>query len=293
MKTRVRPDLDSCVAIASRDTLADLKAWAAALWKGEEPDLTPLVDRLAGVLSVGVIAGTVEEDRIERHAEDPVFVEAVAAMMRKAPTIAVLTPKSLTERMRQTAFYVSGVLSVNVLEKLRAALVRARIEGKSRDWFMQEAAKVADLSAAHVETVFRTNAMSAAGAGRWRQYSDPDSASDYPAFRYVSRRGHTSRPLHVAMDGFMAIRSDPIWKVIWTPNGYCCQCHVRQVRRSQAVAAGMIDSKGNVLQPRFFVNDLQRAVVSAAESGTTITVNGRPALFPDEGFRGNALMDLV
>lgn len=238
-----------------------------------------------------------EEDalQVDRHVDlmGPVFKEAVAALAKKTPTLRVMSPKELSENLRQTAWYVSGVMSGRILEQIREKLIQARIEGHGRDWFTQEVIADAETTAAHVETVFRTNAASAAGAGRWKQYNDPEVADLFFGYRYLSQGDHRSRPLHKAMNGFMALKDDPIWKTIWVPNGYNCRCKIRPVRKRDAISAGLISKDGAPLQNRIYANDYQRTVVAAAEDGVSVEVDGNLRRFPDEGFRGNAMMDLL
>src|SRR5262249_18473607 len=161
-------------------------------------------------------------------------------------------PSELSERLRQTAFFVSGVLKSNVLDRLRKKLIEARVNGHGQHWFAVEARKLADLSLGHIETVFRTNVQSAAGAGRWEQLNDPDVAVLFFGFRYWNPRDERSRPLHRAMHGFVALKEDPIWRTVWTPNGFSCRCKVRGLRRHQSVDAGLIDAKGRTIAQRVY-----------------------------------------
>ena len=297
---RIR-EVDSIINPAIEETLKDCKDWALALWDGREPDIEAVKDRMAKVLIVSVMAGMAnlkdEEDvlEVDRHVDlvGPVFTEAVEALAKKSPTLRVLSPRQLSEQVRQTAWYVSGVMSGNLLDRIREKLVQARVEGRSRDWFTQEVMEDVGSTAAHVETVFRTNSASVAAAGRWKQYNDPDVADLFFGYRYSSQGDHRSRPLHKAMDGFMALKDDPIWKVVWVPNGYNCRCKIRPVRKKAAVDAGLISKDGAPLNPRVYANDFQRSVVAVAEGGGTIDVDGHQWRFPDEGFRGNAMMDLL
>lgn len=293
--------MDSIIEPAISETVDEYHKWAMALWKGEEPDIESLKDRMVKVLTVSMMAGmsTVKDEdevlEVDKHSDrvNPVFKEAVEALAKKAPTLRIMSPKGLSERLRQTAWYVSGVLSASILERIRARLVEARVNGHSRDWFTQMIYDDAQTSAAHIETVFRTNSASAAAAGRWQQYTDPDVSDLFFGYRYVSQGDHRSRPLHKAMNGFAATKDDPIWKLIWVPNGYNCRCKVRPVRKKDAISIGLVDAEGRPLNRRVFANELQRKIVAAAEDGVTIGIEGKPSRFPDEGFRGNAMMDLA
>lgn len=293
--------MDSIIAIAAGETLADIARWADAMWDGREPDTSALDRRLALAMTVGAMAGVstpamaemVGDPGPDRHrSTDEVFRDMVEAIAKKRPTLAVLDPKTLSENMRQTAWFVTGVVKGKVLDRIREKLIEARVRGLGQPWFAEQVKRVADLSLGHIETVFRTNVESAAGAARWKQAHDPDTADLWWGYRYWNPRDERSRPLHRAMHGFIAVPTDPIWRTIWTPNGFRCRCKCRPIERHEAVGK-LIDAKGRQIATRWFVDDLQRAVVASVESGTAVLVGRRRLRFPDEGFRGNALMDLV
>jgi SPP1 gp7 family putative phage head morphogenesis protein len=293
--------VDSIINPAVEETVSEYQKWAQLLWHDKEPDLEAMQERMVQVLMASFMAGlstAKDEDAVlsvDRHVDlvGPVFSEAVSALAKKNPVLRVLSPKGLSEQLRQTAWYVSGVMSGRILERIRKKLIQARVEGHGRDWFTQEVIKDAETTAAHIETVFRTNAASAAGAGRWKQYNDPDVADLFFGYRYLSQGDHRSRPLHKAMNGFVASKDDPIWKLIWVPNGYNCRCKIRPVRKADAIKFGLISKDGNPIQTRIYANDFQRTVVAAAEGGGAVEADGEMRTFPDEGFRGNAMMDLI
>jgi len=300
-QTHRTSEVDSIIKPAVKETVKEYKRWADMLWDGEEPDLKDVTDRMSKVILVSLMAGmsTVgdEEDvlEVDKHVDlfAPVFKESVEALAKKSPTLRIMNPHHLSDQVKQTAWYVSGVMSGNILDKIRAKLIEARVEGHSRDWFTQQVFEDAETTASHIETVFRTNAASAAGAGRWKQYNDPDVSDLIFGYRYVSQGDHRSRPLHKAMNNFVAVKDDPVWKLIWVPNGYNCRCKVRPLRKADAIKYGIISKDGNIIERRVFVNDFQRTVVAAAEGGVALEVDGNLRRFPDDGFRGNALMDLV
>jgi SPP1 gp7 family putative phage head morphogenesis protein len=299
---------DQLVEALTEDTRRDIEAWARALWRAEQPDATAFADRLAAAMLLGVLDGAAGGEMLGRHSLElccqryalprgglfkSVFKELVDALKRKNPILAVLSPRQIDPQLRQTAFFVSGVTSSNILEQIQDELIKARTEGVSESTFIERAAAISDRTAPELDNVWRTNVASAAGAGRWAQLNDPDTADMYVGYRYASRKKATTRPLHAAMDGFIAAKDDPIWRIIWVPNGYRCLCWCRGVKRDQAEQVGLIDSNGRVINQRVYANEFQEEVVSAALSGSSIEVEGHEMKFPDEGFRGNALAGLV
>ncbi len=276
-------------------TLGDLAKWASALWDGREPDLEPFNRRVFEAMSLGMMAGFAGVDvsgPVDRHA-DETFREMVEALMKKKSKLFSGDPRTFSDSVKQTSFFVAGVTSGRALDGIKRLLAEARVRGKSKSWFQQQVRQFAKLEAKHVETVFRTNVESAAGAGRWKQYNDPDVADLFYGYTYVSRRSEHTRPLHRLMHGFSAVKDDPVWPIVWTPNGFNCQCKVRPLRLHQAKAVGIVDGRGRVISRRIFANPRQEEVVLAAESGSTVIVGRKALKFPDEGFRGNALKDLI
>lgn len=300
--------VDDLVSAAVEDTKSDILLWAEDVYHGRHPDTDSFKERVQAVIVAAIMAGVtmdegVEEKIITYSDEEPwwkltgsprtdrFFREAVEALLSKDPVLSVFSPKQLSEKTRQTAWYVSGVFEAKTLREIRKHLVRSRVEGKGMSDFMDRIAGLVDASSHHMENVFRTNVASATGAGRYVQMKQHDSM--YYGYRYFNPGGRRARPLHAAMNGFIARKDDPVWKVIWTPNGYECRCQIRGVRKGQAVKIGLIDEGGNYLRDRIFANRKQREIVNLAEWGGTTVTGGRHNQFPDEGFRGNALIDIL
>jgi SPP1 gp7 family putative phage head morphogenesis protein len=292
----------SIIQTAAEETVEDIRAWADAIWEGREPDVAGLQRRLVMLLTVAAMGGvsTAEMDEMvgepgepDRHyGTEEVFRGMVEAIVKKRPTLAVLSPRQLSDNLKQSAWYVSGVLKERVLERIRTRLIEARVKGHGLGWFQAQVSQEADLTLPHIQTVFRTNVESAAGAARWRQLHDPDTEDMWWGYRYWNPRDERSRPLHAAMHGFVAAKEDPIWRTIWTPNGYQCRCKVRPLERHEAVGK-LIDEKGRRIADRWFATPLQRQVVQSIDDRTDIIVGRKTLRFPDEGFRGNAMLNLV
>lgn len=303
--------MESVVAALVKDTTQDLATWARHLWDGRDVDVRPLATRLEAAMFLAILnelAGSGgpplhqygQTAPVRRYAAPTAmpgggffttfFQEALAALIAKAPVLSSMSPREMDPLVRQTAWYVSGGLAGNMVESLKTELVATRARGGTQAEFIQWATTNAQVSAPHMETVFRTNLASAAGAGRWKQYHDPDVADLIVAYRYANPVSHRSRPCHAAMNGFVAVKSDPIWPIIWTPCGFNCRCHIRDVHRGEAIKRGILDAEGNVLAPRIYASDLQEQVATAAMGGGTVVIDGELHQFPDEGFRGNALI---
>ncbi len=57
--------------------------------------------------------------------------------------------------------------------------------------------------------------------------SQLEEGAEY-AFPYFQLDAYACRiPKHASIDGFIAKRDDPIWEIIWPPNGWLCACTVQ------------------------------------------------------------------
>ena len=276
------PITDELAAALSSATAGEMRGWARALWDGQEPDREEFAQRLAAAMLVAYLGGLGVKPTVKYAEQAPMFKEALDALRRKSVVLGVNSPREVDERLLQTAFFVSGVTAENLVDQIRRELMRVREAGLTRDTFIAGVNKITELSGDHLDIVWRTNLASAAAAGRWAQYHAPAVEGMYVAYEWRSLRVPGTRPLHRAMHLFVAASDDPIWRVVWPPCGYRCLCTVLPLTAERARAAGFTGR-------RVYRSELQRDVVDAAEAGFAIEVEGRPTLFPDKGFRGNAL----
>lgn len=301
---------------AMLDTMDDMVQAADMLWEGHDPMHMPsrLFQRLLRTMMLALAGGTSPQDDKISHAYQEgilkyadetwwrvkssprvqhVFKEVIDLLLSKKPTLSVLSSKDLEPRLRQTAWYIAGEVNKNLLNQIKDIMISSRMAGESKQTFIDKVAKLTDRSAAHLENVFRTNISSATGAARWAEWNDPDNTKDYFGYLYVAKQDERARPLHRLMDGFAAVKDDRLWRIIWVPNGYNCRCKIRPLRLDAARELGLVNREGETIKERVFVNRFQRRIVDIAELDTTIFIGKRMQRFPDDGFRGNSLMDLV
>src|SRR4030042_1976036 len=74
----------------------------------------------------------------------------------------------------------------------------------------------------HRETVFRTNVLSAYGAGHWEQAQEIRSLRPYA--RYSAVMDGRTRPSHAALHGLIYPLDHPFWRTYWPPWDYNCRC---------------------------------------------------------------------
>lgn len=137
-----------------------------------------------------------------------------------------------------------------------------------------------------LRTIFQANVQSAYMAGRYKRYVD--NADDRPYWQYVAIRDGRTRKAHAALNGKVWRWDDPIWQVIWPPNGWGCRCRVVALTEAQFKALGvqLQDGRDSVVEMEVPVN----------RAGDIVTVkcvkfkggDGKEQIFrPDPGWDHN------
>ncbi len=85
-------------------------------------------------------------------------------------------------------------------------------------------AGVAPKSLHQLEAIFRTRTQVAYNAGKWTADQDPAIQEILWGYEYVTVGDDRVRDEHAALDGLKAVKNDPIWSVIFPPNGWNCRC---------------------------------------------------------------------
>lgn len=88
-----------------------------------------------------------------------------------------------------------------------------------------------------LQTIFRTNMMSAYSVGQWNGIQQEKDLAPWLVYDSVAEDGR-NRPSHLAMDGFTADADDPVWNRIFVPNGYNCRCDILQMDDEELAEAG-------------------------------------------------------
>ncbi len=101
-------------------------------------------------------------------------------------------------------------------------------------------------SVRRIKIIARQNMQSAYMAGRWQRFND--NRDNRPFIQYVAVRDASSRPHHAAQHGRVYHIDDPIWDVMWPPNGFNCRCRVRALSQDDITERGLTISKGKIDQ---------------------------------------------
>lgn len=184
------------------------------------------------------------------------------------------------DMMRQEhakAFTIAKMMDVDMLKDMKALLDQAIAQGESLRWFQERATPylqskgwwgkqlvtdpltgeqvTAQLgSAARLETIFRTNMMSAYAVGQWEQIQAQKAEAPYLLYDAVDD-GRT-RPEHRALDGVVRKVDDAFWKTHTPPLAWNCRCHLIQLSDDELEQFGIEkkappkETKGTWINPR-------------------------------------------
>ena len=148
--------------------------------------------------------------------------------------------KKLGGKLHDYAFTVAGSWRLETLEHVRRSLEKSLAAGESfAKWKKRllsdpAASPLAALPRARLNQIFRTNLRAALMAGQWNEIQRTKKQS--PFLQYDAILDARVRPEHAELDGRIYRADDPVWKMIFPPNGYNCRCTVLQVDRDDMKA---------------------------------------------------------
>lgn len=102
-----------------------------------------------------------------------------------------------------------------------------------------------DLTAARLETVYRTNANRAATQGRLDIVRDDTVRKFVPLMQFSATNDRRTRATHKAMHGYVATVEDIDGQAIPTPLGFNCRCTWKPLPLAVAYGKGWCDEDGN------------------------------------------------
>jgi SPP1 gp7 family putative phage head morphogenesis protein len=132
----------------------------------------------------------------------------------------------------------NGKTQRQFIDDLRPILQRKGWWGKTEkiDTETGEVKVVRQGSPARLGTIYRTNIFSAYAAGRYE--SMLANSEDRPYWRYVAVMDRKTRPSHAALHNMVFRFDDPIWEILFPPNGYNCRCRVEALTAEEVRARG-------------------------------------------------------
>lgn len=158
------------------------------------------------------------------------------------------------------AFTVAKMMDNDLLGETHAAVEAALANGTdfrefknrlkpylmSRGWWGQqvmgdpltgEIKKVQLGSLRRLRIIYHTNLHSAYAAGQWRRIQETKDLLPY--LQYMPSEAKEPRDAHRRYYGLVRPVDDPIWQVIFPPNGYGCKCWVKQLTEKEAKSIGI------------------------------------------------------
>lgn len=158
------------------------------------------------------------------------------------------------------AFTVAKMMDADLLAEVKDALETAQRNGTafevfkqrlkpylmSRGWWGEQimtdpvdgVPKLVQLgSTRRLQVIFQTNMATAFAAGQWARIQSNKAALPY--LRYNKSAAGQPRDSHKRYYGLVLPVDHPVWRQIYPPNGYGCQCSVSQLSRKQAEREGI------------------------------------------------------
>lgn len=144
--------------------------------------------------------------------------------------------QAIRERLRQTL--AQGMTERDFIRTLTPQLQRMGWWGKK---VVVDSSGVAEVvqegSVWRLKTIYRTNAMAAYNAERWKQQKE--NADSRPYWMYVAVMDAKTRASHAAMHGRVFRHDDPIWNTHYPTNSFNCRCRVRALTERQVQSRGL------------------------------------------------------
>ena len=185
---------------------------------------------------------------------DVAFREMVDDLLLREPRLVESAEKVAELYGKEHAFAVARSAEIETTQRIQKVIATAIKQGVTDQEAVRRilgsakaiASNADDWTRAYAETVFRTNAATAASAGRFAQVADPDVAAVIGGFRYTSSSDTRVRPNHAALDGLIAAPDDPIWHQCAPPNGWGCRCSLDFMSWGMLEQAGKVNRNGTV-----------------------------------------------
>lgn len=170
------------------------------------------------------------------------FREQIVYFLRKA-NVPTQAWTDLWQADHDTGFMVAGAAEAELLQDLREAVQAAIVDGESIQQFRKRFDQIVERYGWsykggrnwRTRVIYQTNLRTSYAAGRWAQLTSDAGRKAFPYWQYLhSNLDKVPRPLHIAsppigLNGLVLRADDPIWRVIFPPNGWGCTCYVRGV----------------------------------------------------------------
>lgn len=132
--------------------------------------------------------------------------------------------RMLDDEVKQSAFYVSQVEDLNLINYVKEKMIKALREGVPFRQFKKELFLESGVEPffGNMYTAYHTNMYSALAAQN--EAALLRNTDQFKWWRYSAVLDGRTRPHHAAMHGIVARFDDPFWQMWSPPNGYNCRC---------------------------------------------------------------------
>ncbi len=138
-------------------------------------------------------------------------------------------------------FMVAGATKADLVADLRNAVDKAIAKGTTLAEFRKDFSSIVEKHGWaykggknwRTRIIYKTNLRTAYHAGRYKQMKDPDVTALRPYWQYRHGRSVNPREQHLGWDGMVLPHDDPIWDIIYPPNGWGCSCSVRTLSKRE------------------------------------------------------------
>jgi SPP1 gp7 family putative phage head morphogenesis protein len=225
--------------------------------------------------------------------------EAVAYLKAKGYKITFNWQEMLDEAHAQ-AFTVAKATKLDILKDIGGAVTGALEKGETFDTFLKNLAPTlqkkgwwgkdvvvdpdtldAQLvqlgSNRRLKTIYQTNLQSAYMAARCKAQMQ---AKSFVYLMYVAVMDSRTRPGHAALHGRVFRKDDPMWQVMYPPNGFNCRCRTRALTEGQVAAEGLkVESSAGKMVSKVVNAGVDKVTGEVAKT----TVNGIQVQDPVDG----------
>lgn len=175
---------------------------------------------------------------------DMIPTEAIEWMMSRASVSKEDFYNNIDPKARYKAFTISKLTSLDAIERTKELLSKTLEEGETmKEW--RDRLKSDEILSKigfhennpfYLETVFRTNTISAYNAGRWAEIQ---RRKDSIAFlEYVAIDDSRTTEICSALDGTILPADDPFWKTHYPPNHFNCRSQVVEISPEEVEILG-------------------------------------------------------
>ncbi len=155
----------------------------------------------------------------------------------------------------QRAVVARQLMLENIQTEVRAQLEKALTEGGTYQEFAQALDEkkvplgIADVDPSYLKMVFRTNTMSAYGAGRFRAMTDPDVIAERPFVEYRTVNDARVREQHRILHKTVYRADSEEWYRIAPPNSYNCRCAAVPITAEEARGSKVLSEPPKAYEP--------------------------------------------